>query len=158
VRHPEDRLVSEYRFRFQNKTVHSKFSFSAWIRFIFSAYRRKQSILDGHIIPQTEFLGDYMKIFRLEDGFSEFVSWLEQDVGISIDGRRSVGVLNASPKIDVNLSRQDRGLINSFYERDFELLGYQPRAERELSEADPLRYLRAATTSTLGVAYAAITR
>lgn len=130
TRHPEDRLLSEYRWRKKyGKSWLRKLDFSSWFQFLQGVYAQRNSILDGHLIPQSAYVQPKMQVFTLEDGFQSFAQWLSQVVEMDpIDMKLVPRVNTADPKA-IPLSAQDQRQINSFYAEDFERFGYQKRGE-----------------------------
>lgn len=131
-RHPEDRMISEYRFRHVRGGIHPKLSFADWVQFTVAAYGRFPYLLEGHILPQHQFLIPGTKIFKLEEGFDRFFAWAGEVLGVDVRQNGVVERYNASSDCEVHLTCESRALINTFYERDFEVLGYAPRDSSDL--------------------------
>lgn len=132
LRHPEDRMISEYRFRHVRGGIHAKLSFTDWVWFTVAAYEHFPYLLEGHILPQHQFLIPRTKTFKLEDGFDPFFEWAGETFGIDIRRNGDIERYNASNDCDVRLTRESRTLINAFYRKDFEALGYAPREISDL--------------------------
>lgn len=156
-RHPEDRMISEYRFRFVRGGIHPKLSFSDWVQFVFAAYREFPYLLEGHILPQHQFLVPDTKIFRLEDGFDPFFEWVLSVCGCDIPQNGDIERHNASEDCEVSLTQECRALINCFYTKDFEALGYTPREIDDLP-SDKLALIKRPFLQGLGKIYAFMRR
>lgn len=152
-RHPEDRMISEYRFRHGRGGIHPRLSFADWVQFTVAAYERFPYLLEGHILPQHQFLIPGTKIFKLEDGFGRFFEWAGETLGVDIRQNGIVGRYNASTDCAVRLTRESRALINTFYERDFEALGYEPRDIGDLP-SDQMAFAKKPLLKSLGRLYA----
>ena len=131
VRHPLDRIVSEYNFRMKIAKVEKKKSveINTWINETIQAYSSDPYIHDNHLRPQWHFLLDNCKIFKLEDSMnSKWVESVEKYCNIKFSIREvKVFFSSGLPTSDISskLSRATSDLIYKFYEKDFEVFKYQ---------------------------------
>jgi len=131
VRHPLDRIVSEYNYRMKIAKVEKKKSveINTWINETIQAYSSDPYIHDNHLRPQWHFLLDNCKIFKLEDSMnSKWVESVEKYCNIKFSIREvKVFFSSGLPTRDIGskLSRATFDLIYKFYEKDFEVFKYQ---------------------------------
>ncbi len=122
VRHPVDRMVSEYRYRVKIRPGRSQFtpSFSLWLRYALWRAKRDPGFHDGHMRPQTAFEVPGCEVFRYEDGLDKVASRLNALFG----GQASLDKKNEGQRIKVRVTDKDRARIMQFYRQDFERYGY----------------------------------
>lgn len=132
VRHPRDRLLSEYRFRrgLSDSPEADFKSFPGWWQDAKASYADDSSAFDNHLRPQVDFLVPGLEVLKLEGGFGRI-----QEVEMSLRANkgapeereevafpllnRSSGSLpeeTVSPEIEQEIER--------FYRADFETFGY----------------------------------
>ena len=122
VRHPVDRLMSEYRYQ-SGVSRMSRLGFALWLRLVIHAARLDKRVYENHIRPQCDLIPEGSDIFRLEDGFDGLIRRIDETVGTSAPDIR-IEHLNKRQRKSLQLSRQDVQLITSFYSEDFDKLGY----------------------------------
>ncbi len=142
VRHPEDRIISEYKFRAGRSKIHASLAFNDWLHIVMAASRANPFAFDGHIRPQTDFIPDNCKIFKLEDGLDKLNVWLSEVVDIELPGQRFTHHSNKSQNIKVAPDNASRELINAFYSSDFDRLNYQARPVEELPGSRNLSHIK----------------
>ena len=151
TRHPEDRIISEYRFRYDQGGLHSRFSFSDWLRIVTSASKANAWVFDNHIRPQVDFIPEGAKIFKLETGLNDLADWIYQE--FETDGKQKNYFdvhTNRSSKIPIVLTQEDRRLINTFYAEDFCQLNYSQRDVSELKKAPFVNLIKGRFWGILG--------
>jgi hypothetical protein len=131
VRHPIERLISEYKFRQfgDKKGVLFDISFDVFVDAVFKYYKFNSFCLDNHIRPQSEFILEKTKIHKFEDGFSQQIFpklAVEYDIAYSGEPYHQ----KKSNLYKVNCTRYTLQKINEFYKADFILFNY---CESELS-------------------------
>lgn len=147
VRDPVERIVSEYRFQRQVKGL-AQLGFATWLRVALAAAKREPRVYDNHIRPQTHFLSDTVKVFRLEDDLSRLHQHIDEMAGEETDNVFKRINPSSGTRSDVEPSRQDVALIADFYAEDYDKLGYpQPQLERYRN--DPLAPLRSVIAGAL---------
>jgi len=126
VRNPYHRLLSEYFFRTadQLKTFKRRVDFSDWLVLHLNEAQTNKHHLDNHFRPQTDFIGEQMKIFKLEDGLEKVISYLKKELKIRTS--KKIQLLNKSKaKKKLSWSVEALNMVNRFYKNDFEQLKYQ---------------------------------
>ena len=125
VRDPYARIESEYRMRMMLRQGPATPPFSSWLAHHVQAARNNPFALDNHLRPQSDFLDSDMRIFKLEDGLDAALARVAVDCGLADQpvGRERVTVDRF--KGTIRWAGRDRILVNEFYARDFELLGYE---------------------------------
>lgn len=140
VRDPMKRLLSEYGYQ-QGKSFASKQPFSTWLRIVFKAAEIDRRVYRNHIRPQTEMVPEGTEVFKLEDGFADFIARLDEVSGGTVDyGIEHVNKSKVEKK-KAEVRQQDVELIRSFYAPDYERFGYD-MPEPGSYPADPQAALR----------------
>ncbi|TNC66821.1 sulfotransferase family 2 domain-containing protein [Rubellimicrobium roseum] len=122
VRNPFARLASEYRWR--EKFAKSPLApFDRWVESQFRNYVDNQFILDNHIRPQHEFIGDDVEVFQLEDGLDKPLQACLTRLGLSAK-TESIPRANQSKSGTINASSATVERIAEFYAEDFTTFGY----------------------------------
>ncbi|MFQ5565783.1 MAG: sulfotransferase family 2 domain-containing protein [Paracoccaceae bacterium] len=123
VRHPVDRIVSQYRYETGKRRQPSPAPpFSRWLHETLLARRDNPYARDNHMRPQHEFEALGAEVFRFEDGLDAPLAALGRAVGISIDGVRHWR--KRSVPTPVAPSAADVAMIRRVYAEDFERYGY----------------------------------
>ena len=139
VRNPVNRIQSEYCWsnRERLKSKRKKIPFSAskgitsssatdpqsvesWLVKVFDEYKRNPFVMDNHIRPASEFIGnewDKIEIFKLEDGFTKFLAKMSEIFGKSFSNIPHAKKSASSSHIKLN--NFSLNLIKNFYEDDF---------------------------------------
>jgi hypothetical protein len=132
VRHPVSRLISAYHFQLEvEKRITSKTSFGDWLISLKALKEANPYMLDNHTRPMDEIVPQNAKVFYLEDGFDDFIEWLDQTTGTS-DGPRTMGSVNkretngAGKSRKIEPTQEEIALITKLYAHDFERFGYRP--------------------------------
>ncbi len=122
VRNPFGRLVSEYRYQRQNG-LSENIAFDQFVENSFGEYWKNSYVYDNHIRTQTQFITAETTIFRFEEaGVDAARKYIDDYLGIP--SGKKITKENVSRKLDFLIAPETLRLINSFYHRDFELLGY----------------------------------
>lgn len=144
VRHPVDRLVSEFHYlRDHLLRIDPSESFSSWISQIDGAVRANPWIYDNHLRPMTEMVPVGATVFRLEDGLERIIPYLDALVGYSDQSLRFDRVLTRDESIPkVIATAADIAVIERLYQEDFEFFGYALQTvssvERTLASLPPV--------------------
>jgi len=147
VRDPLSRILSQFRFQAGHSRI-SRLGFSTWLRIVVHAARRDPRIYDNHIRPQTDMVPAGAVVFRLENGFTDMISWLD-DVTRTTRPDIEMDHLLKRRTDPVTVLKQDAALITDFYRADYERFGYDMPSP-DTYATDPA----AAWRSTLGAATA----
>ena len=140
VRHPEERIKSEYRFRVGRSQIHASLSFTEWLRVVTYAAKSNPFVFDGHIRPQIDFVPVNCKVFKLEEDLTCLGAWLSETLNIDMPNRPFSQHSNKSEDIGITMHRHDRELIKTFYSTDFDRFAYERKPVAALSNA-PLRLI-----------------
>lgn len=123
VRHPLDRFISEFKFRFDTHDI-AKAGLNGFAEQVLAEYPDNPFLLDNHIRPQTEFIWRECKVFKLEDGLDKMFAQLSATLAEPLlpSGKRFM----LSKHIETEpLSARNRDRIIEFYRQDFETFGYE---------------------------------
>lgn len=123
VRHPAERFHSAFRFQQQLETIHRRMPLSVWLRFFESGFFPGHARYDNHFLPQTAFVPEGARVFRMEDGLQALVDHIDGLVGNS-DGPREIGRINTGVG-QGELTAGQIGRIRRIYSEDFERFGYE---------------------------------
>lgn len=136
VRHPVQRMVSEYKWALEKSTGAASLagkSFGDYIRQMIDSYRRDENVAAGHFKPQIRFVGDKVsKIFKYEAGLENIISHVLKDVGLTFDGQVRLPVVNRTAERKVAPTAEDIALIREFYVEDFKAFDYEAEAVRDV--------------------------
>jgi hypothetical protein len=149
VRHPADRLRSE--FRYQKDMGHFKWlnrrlgwmSFATWLRVMSLTSRLLPHVHDNHFRPQNDLMPESgVDIFRLEDGLDAVAQYLSKISGDAVAPMPHS--LSSKKGEKVCLSRHDLRFITRMYKKDFIRFGYKLPDRVALNKAphDPWAWLR----------------
>ncbi len=120
VRHPVDRIRSEYNWNQRMRSI--KIPFWLWLRTKLMQVRNSPYLDDNHLRPQEEFLCLDTDVFRLEDGLDKVFRHLSQVTGADYaENPEARKVTDVAPPA---VSAADRNLIRKFYGNDFRRFGY----------------------------------
>lgn len=131
VRHPVEKIVSEYNYRMKIAKIEKKknIEINTWINEAIQACSSNPYIYDNHLRPQWHFLLDNCKVFKLEDGMhSKWVESVEKYCNVKFSIRKvKVFFSGGLPTKDIGskLNNLTFDLIYKFYEKDFEIFKYQ---------------------------------
>jgi hypothetical protein len=124
VRHPVERLKSEYRFqKYLSHAVSADAAFNPWLDQVLARYSGDPWICDNHIRPQAAFECFGARIFRIEDGIVPVCAFLNGYFGrdvISVQMPRFM----ATPREDSAVSFDNALRLRDVYREDFERYGY----------------------------------
>lgn len=149
VRHPEDRIISEYMFRRGRSRIHAALGFSEWLHLVVAASKVNAFVFDSHVRPQVDIVPANTRFFQLEQGLGDLSDWLSSVLG-SEKGFTFKQHSNRSEYAQIRLTAEDRRLINAFYEDDFMRFGYEPRDASLAAPASVMGRLRCACCAVAG--------
>jgi hypothetical protein len=139
VRDPYDRLASEYRVRrgdMEKRGYSHPPAFGEWVTTQLEACAKNPFVLDNHVRPQIDFVGEGVEIFRFESGLRAVLDAVAARLGLpppeTVPHRRKSQETEEEPRWDA----QSILKANDFYRADFDLLAYPRRSPTlNLSEA-----------------------
>jgi len=120
VRHPVDRICSEYNWNQRKRSI--KMPFPLWLRMKLRKVRKAPYHDDNHFRPQHEFVCLNTEVFRLEDGLDKVFHRVTEVTGVRYSHSPEASNVAGSPPPSV--SKADRNLIGKFYANDFKCFGY----------------------------------
>ena len=136
VRHPVDRLISEYRMR---NGPQKGLTLADWFERALKAYLKNPFCFDNHLRPQSEFWHPSFQVCKLEDGLSQIIKEAELRLNINFENKEFPNVThrdNNAGDIDqkfIQITNSLKSRIELFYRRDFNLFDYQFDQARTLS-------------------------
>lgn len=136
VRHPMDRILSEYRYQRGSSTL-SRFSFSTWLRIMIECVKREPRMYENHIRPQSDLVPAFADAFKLENGCGEIIQKIDDLLGSSAPDL-DIPHLNESRKTNVKLTREDVLAVRDFYSVDYARFSYAFRFDVESLPHDHL--------------------
>lgn len=128
VRHPLDRILSEYRMRTAVKAREGQAipDVSRWIQSMLSRYSGNSYMLDNHLRPQIEFVKGCTKVYKLESDLPAMYGDLTAVTGAQITPPREIVGQSATVGSTLSITKQTLDLVCEFYRGDFEEFGYEP--------------------------------
>jgi hypothetical protein len=149
VRHPLRRLYSAFFYaRDVGKTLPVTIDFNAWFKEAATWIAVDPFRHGGHFLPQSAYIAQAARIFRLEDGLDAIVPYLDGLAGSS-DGPRHVPSVNVgrwrgeeAPPVP---TEETLTLVTRVYAADFARFGYLPVLTTEAASALPDLPVTAAT-------------
>ena len=138
VRHPQARILSVFRFqRDIEGRIPPRLGFLDWITRIAASLAERPFQFDNHARPATDLVPTDAEVFRLEDGLTPVIDWLDQIEGAK-RGPRDIAPANVLEKVRDHLGRkalpepqvceESQEAIARIYAADFARFGYLPGA------------------------------
>lgn len=129
VRHPTARLVSEYKYRMNERVSNGRsiLSFSDFFEKCVDDFLRNPYVLDNHIRPQSDFILNNTRVYKFEEGLQSAV---ENELALLCKKVPVINlphVNNAKNKSFINnfdITEADKDKIYEFYKDDFSNFGY----------------------------------
>ena len=158
VRHPVARLVSSYHFHLEvEKSISPDTSFGDWLT-ILEGDAGGVFRFDNHTRPMSEIVPSNAKVFRMEDGLDQLVTWFDALTGQE-DGPRSIEKKNA--RGDYGGARGQKVVptddelhrISVLYAVDFERFGYELKKGRPPGAFDENRPAHRGDTGSSSLAH-----
>ena len=131
VRHPIDRIVSEYYHA--NKYNNKPENINDWFNEIYLELLQNSSIYGNHFRKQTEFVNEKIKVFKFEDGFNKIIETILKDNNLLINNNYNIVHLrdkneiiknNVNLKKNVKFNSETVKKILNYYEDDFKSFKY----------------------------------
>jgi Sulfotransferase family len=149
VRHPTRRLISAFFFaRDVLGTLPLSTEFNTWFREIPALIADKPYKYGSHLAPQSSFVPNGSRIFRMEAGLEQVLPYLDTLAG-NTDGPREIPAKNVGKwrrdEEPPTLSDETLDLIARFYAVDFERFGYDAPLTDRAAKSLPDLPARAAT-------------
>lgn len=128
VRHPVDRLISEYRMK---KGPQKGITLADWFDKALKSYLENPFCFDNHLRPQSDFWHPSFQVFKLENGHSQIIKEIEIRLNVSFEDKEIPYVMHRNKiagEVDkklLQISDSLKSRIELFYRRDFNLFDYQ---------------------------------
>jgi len=129
VRDPLARMVSEYRYQRRARRgtplgrALALLPFATWLRAMLGLAVANPYAFDNHLRPQSDFVPEGARIFRLEAGFAPVGAWLGE-----VTGEPPPVVfpheLDGGARADIRLYSEDIELIAAAFAGDYARFGY----------------------------------
>lgn len=121
VRHPVDRVVSEYKYRCKGGD-----DINLWICSSLEEQMKNPYIFDNHLRPQWEFILPGSDVFRQEEGFGdEWARKISLATGLSFSFPSKKVNVTGSLGLKKELCKEALEMIVETYGLDFEFFGYE---------------------------------
>jgi len=126
VRNPYRRIESIYGMRTalaRERFIKNVSPFNIWLQVNLSHASKDPFYLDGHLRPQTDYIGSGMNVFRYETGLQNIVSKVSEQTGIPLQlpEKRHLQSQHLSP---IEWNYESLSLVNKFYADDFRSFKY----------------------------------
>ncbi|MBB3140387.1 sulfotransferase family 2 domain-containing protein [Halomonas organivorans] len=122
VRHPVDRVVSEYKYRCGGRDD----DMNVWICSALEEQKKNPYIYDNHLRPQWEFILPGSDVFRQEEGFGdEWVGRVSCATGLSFPFPAKKVNVTGSLDLKYKLCKESLEMIVEVYGLDFDFFGYE---------------------------------
>ncbi|MGR5167021.1 sulfotransferase family 2 domain-containing protein [Vibrio astriarenae] len=133
VRHPIDRILSEYKYRCKlNRLTRWILDFDGFVLLSLKEFSENKRILVNHIRPQVDFIDENTKVFKLEDGMARVLDYLREEGFSKLDEIPHLNKTN-SERAKVSLSNCNLVKLYEFYHQDFERLSYKKYASKSIT-------------------------
>ena len=122
VRHPVERLVSEYCWQMRRRLVPPPFGW--WLRNALARLETDRYCFDNHLRPQHEFCYPGAEVFRFEDGLGAVLTRITTLTGLEYAARLEHRKKRRHRL--VRICKSELGMIEMAYQQDYEQFGYDP--------------------------------
>ncbi|WP_370458592.1 sulfotransferase family 2 domain-containing protein [Aliiroseovarius sp. PrR006] len=129
VRAPYKRIESEFKMRTERSAdaITQKGRFNTWLDRVLNMAKSDPFFLDGHLIPQWEYLSDNCTIYRFEDGIEAIIEDVAEKTGLPLPDKTPHYRDSSDLKIEIEWASNSIMAVNQKYRSDFEHLGYDMR-------------------------------
>lgn len=124
VRHPLQRLISEYGHSCNLRRIDSRLPFNTWAGLALSTSRLAPGISNNHFRPQSEFRCFGAEVFRFEDGIRSILQAIAQRLGLPEPSETPHE--KRSSMMCAGVSARVCARVAAVYEGDFRSFGYEP--------------------------------
>lgn len=144
VRDPYKRLESEFKMRTKRSAdvISQKGRFQAWVDRVLNKVKSDPFFLDGHLIPQWEYLTDNCTIYRFEDGIGEIIKHVADKTGLPMPDEIPHHRGSSEQQAEINWTANSTIATNQKYRVDFENLGYEMTDTTQASHGFKTRVVR----------------
>ena len=127
IRDPYKRIESEFKMRTDRSVdvIAQKGLFKPWLDDVLNIAESDPFFLDGHLIPQWEYLTESCTIYRFEDGIGSIIKDVAEKTGFPLPDETPHHQDSSDFKIEINWETNSIIAVNQKYQADFENLGYE---------------------------------
>jgi hypothetical protein len=127
TRHPVRRFISAYKYHYSLGHINKSMDINALVNYI--KVKNPTHLLDNHFIRMSDFISSDYKtvVFKLEDGFENFIAWLRKEVGMNIIDEHFETSNRSNQQFDEKLILMNNASLNfiyDFYHKDFVNFSY----------------------------------
>lgn len=129
IRDPYRRVESVYNMRTaltRERFIKDIPPFTVWLQINLSHASKDPYHFDGHLRPQTDYIGSGMKIFKYESGLPAIVGRVSEQTGIPLQLPED-RYLKTESTVRIEWNYDSLSLVNKFYADDFRTLKYSMR-------------------------------
>lgn len=123
IRHPMRRIMSEFSWR--KKYFGIGEDADTWINYALDTYSNNPFVHDNHIRPQSDFVADRLKVFKIEASMNPVIDHIQSATGQRIEyeeGFRAMQSHSNGPTTSAErISGETNQRIHDFYANDFAL-------------------------------------
>lgn len=129
VRDPYKRIESEFKMRTARSAdvIAQKGRFQSWLDRVLNKTKSDPFFLDGHLIPQWDFLTEACTIYRFEDGIGEIIKDVAAKTGLPMPDEIPHRRGSKTQQVEINWTAHGTIATNQKYRADFENLDYEMR-------------------------------
>jgi hypothetical protein len=117
VRHPVDRLISEYRHSRTHGRLDSRLPFNVWAHMVLRIARWEPHFRNNHFLPQANFRCFDADVYHFEDGIEKII--LEISSKLELSKPEFIPHEKKSYFQEINASESTINLIRKIYKEDF---------------------------------------
>jgi hypothetical protein len=136
VRHPEERIISEFYWSNCTFTTDSKDAsgltkydkskwvktndFSLWLKNSYECYHKDNYVWDNHLRKQSDFIWHDMKLFKFED-INEVPNYINEKMGAPYSEIKMPYTNKSRNKTEINIEKEDKKILEEWYKDDYDL-------------------------------------
>jgi hypothetical protein len=124
VRHPMQRLISEYGHSRKLGRIDSRLPFNHWAHLMLNIASIGPCFSNNHYRPQNEFHCFDAEVFRFEEGLPSILARVAQQIGVPSPG--SIPHEKRSSMRVGNITTAIQSRVQQRYASDFAAFGYDP--------------------------------
>mgnify|MGYP006432885919 CR=1 FL=1 len=135
VRHPVQRLMSDYLWLTRNAQRGQRPPFDPWVHRALEQYPRTPFMYDNHLRPQSAFWLPQARVFHYEDGLERVIDEVYARLGVRRTRHKALQRANTSADntgmrtSDIDAAPETIKRIETFYAADFKNFGYARETE-----------------------------
>jgi hypothetical protein len=129
VRDPYKRIESEFKMRTERSAdvITQKGRFNTWLDRVQNMAKTDPFFLDGHLIPQWEYVTENCAIYRFEDGIESIMKDVAEKTGLPLPDETPHHLSSSNFNVEINWTSNSIIAVNQKYRADFENFDYGMR-------------------------------